>query len=165
MTEERGKTARILAPFVVLLALVAFFVWNNHTVSSHLAGMERAVRIINAYDSPGPPLLRRAMSKSDKLAILIHQSPGYWSDSWSAHQAALVQKGYLAKLTVTLTNQSLPLKQVVKQIQANAQQRFPDSTNIMSISVSTNHEIAIIVPTKDIGQWREFIAELDRRNP
>jgi hypothetical protein len=165
MKESRRTAARVLAPFVVVLALVAFFVWNNRTVSSHLAGMERADRILSAYFSPGPPLLRRSMGISDKVAIFVHQSQEYWLNSWSAHQAALLQRGYLTKSTITLTNQSLVLKQVVEQVKAYAQQRFPDSTNIAAIWTSANHTITMVVPTQDIGQWREFIAELDKRNP
>jgi len=160
MKESRKRSARILAPFVVVLVLVVFFVLRSHTVSYHLAEMEKAARITAAYDSPGPPLMSRPMSKSDKLAILMHQYPEYWSDSWLAHQTALVQKGYLTKLTVTLTNQALS----VEQIWTNAERRFPDSTNIAVIWPSTNHVITIIVPTKDIDQWKEFIAELERRN-
>src|ERR1700746_684745 len=100
--------------------------------------MEKSLRIATAYDSPGPPLMSRPMSKSDKLAILMHQYPAYWSDSWLTHQTALVQKGSLTKLTVTLPNQALS----VGQIWTNAERRFPDSTNVTSITVSTNHEIA-----------------------
>jgi hypothetical protein len=61
---------------------------------------------------------------------------------------------------VTLTNQSLS----AEQIRTNAERRFPDGTNIVAIWPSTNQSITIIVPTKEIDQWKEFIAELDRRN-
>ena len=161
MMESLRKRARILAPFVVVFALVGFFAWRSHTVSYHLAGMERAARIARAYDWPGPPLLRRPIRKSDKMAILMHQNPQYWVDSWLDHQAALVERGYLTKFTIALTNQSLS----AEQIRTNADRRFPDTTNIAAVWPSTNQAITIVVPTKDIGQWKEFIAELDRRGP
>jgi hypothetical protein len=156
------RTATLAFSFLVVLpALVAFVIWNKHTVRAHLAGMEQASRIIAAYHSPGPPLLRRPMSKSDKLAIFLHQSPEYWADSWSADQAALLRKGYLTKGVVLLRNPSFTMKQV----RVNAGQLFPDSANIVGFALSTNQVLTITAPAKEMALWEQYISETDRRAP